>query len=524
MEQTGKVYVVGAGPGDMAYLTLQGYRVLQQAQVLVYDALVDEQLLAAVPAACDRIDVGKRGGRPSPPQEEIDGLLVRLAQAGKRVVRLKGGDPFIFGRTTSEVQALRQAGCEVEVIPGISSALAAPLLAGIPLTDAVLSPGFTVMTAHDLELLDWPILAHTPTLVLLMATRHLPDVLARLVQAGKRPDTPVAVIRRAGHPQQQVWTGTLLTMPQQTKGQSLSPAVVVIGEVVGLRPYLMPSSPSAPSQSPPLHDPMEIAPMAPPAPLAGKTVVVTQSTAQSSQFSEYLRRQGATVLEMPALEIRPPSSWHPLDDAIASLARVDWLILTSANAVTYFLDRLQHQGHDLRALANLKIAVVGKKTAQVLQKRGLHADFIPPDFIADSLAETFPEPVQGLTLLFPRVESGGREVLVHTFSDAGAQVIEVPAYESGCPPEPDPQVISALYQGSVDCLTFASSKTVRHAAQLLEQGLGPNWRPYLSRVCLASIGPKTSETCHQVFGRVDVEAQEYTLEGLTQALVQFFQP
>ncbi|WP_088431753.1 uroporphyrinogen-III C-methyltransferase [Halomicronema hongdechloris] len=518
MKRTGKVYVVGAGPGDMAYLTLRGYTLLRQAQVLVHDALVDERLLAELPSGCDRIDVGKRGGRPSPSQEEIDQLLVQRAQAGKRVVRLKGGDPFIFGRTTSEVQALRQAGCDVEVIPGISSALAAPLLAGIPLTDAVLSHGFAVMTAHDLESLDWPTLAQTQTLVLLMATRRLPEILEQLRQAGKRPETPIAVIRWAGHPQQQVWTGTLLSILQQTKGQSLSPAVVVIGEVVGLRTYLMPSSPTAPLETHCMSKEMET--MTAQAPLAGKTVVVTQSAGQSSQFSGYLRRQGATVLEMPALEIRPPSSWQALDDAIASLATVDWLILTSANAVTYFLDRLQHQGHDLRALAGLKIAVVGKKTAQVLQTRGLHADFTPPDFIADSLADTFPEPVQGLTLLFPRVESGGREVLVRAFSDAGAQVLEVPAYESGCPPEPDPQVIQALQQGAVDCLTFASSKTVRHAAQLLEQGLGPEWPTHLPGVCLASIGPKTSETCYQVFGRVDVEAQEYTLEGLTQALVQ----
>ncbi|HEY9877245.1 MAG TPA: uroporphyrinogen-III synthase [Leptolyngbyaceae cyanobacterium] len=253
-------------------------------------------------------------------------------------------------------------------------------------------------------------------------------------------------------------------------------------------------------------------------PLTGKTILVTRSAGQSSQFTDLLVAQGAQVVEMPALEIREPSSWAALDDAIATLSSFDWLILTSANGVNYFVERLSASGQDVKALTKVKLAVVGKKTASVLAQAGLSPAFIPPDFVADSLVEHFPEPIAGLKVLFPRVESGGREVLVKELSAAGATVVEVPAYESGCPLDPDPQALAALKSGSVDAVTFASSKTVRHFCDLLAQGLGPDWQTALEGIAVASIGPQTSQTCLELLGRVDVEATEYTLEGLTQAI------
>ncbi len=236
----GKVYIVGAGPGNPDYLTVGGQRCLQQAEVLVYDALVSEELLSWLPVGCDRIYVGKRGGQPSPQQAEINQILVDQCQQGHQVVRLKSGDPFIFGRTTAEIQALRAAGCAYELVPGVSSALAGPLLAGIPLTDPVFSPGFAVVTGHDLDALDWEALARIKTLVILMGTRTLAEICQRLLSHGLRPETPIAIIRWASQPQQQVWQGTLLNILQRTKGEALSPSVVVIGEVVGLRPYIQP--------------------------------------------------------------------------------------------------------------------------------------------------------------------------------------------------------------------------------------------------------------------------------------------
>lgn len=234
----GRVYLVGAGPGNPSYMTLRAQDVLQQAQVLVHDALVAEGLFAWLPTQCEIIDVGKRGGCPSPAQADIDQLLVERCRRGQQVVRLKSGDPFIFGRTASEIQALKQAGCPYEVVPGISSALAAPLLAAIPLTDPVLSLGFAVVTVHEPDALDWSALALMPTLVMLMAGRNLGQACDRLMRHGKRPETPVAVIRWASQPQQQIWEGSLLSIERITKGEKLSPSVIVVGEVVGLRRYL----------------------------------------------------------------------------------------------------------------------------------------------------------------------------------------------------------------------------------------------------------------------------------------------
>jgi uroporphyrinogen-III synthase len=267
-------------------------------------------------------------------------------------------------------------------------------------------------------------------------------------------------------------------------------------------------------------------------PLTQQTILVTRSAGQSSQFTVLLQQQGATVLEMPTLEITPPSSWEPLDQAIATIHSFDWLILTSANGVDYFFDRFAQLGHDLEELAALKIAVVGKKTAASLQQRGRQPDYIPPNFVADSLVEWFPEADRfaQLKLLFPRVETGGRDVLVKEFSAKGATVVEVPAYESGCAKTVPPEVLAALKTGAIDIITFASSKTVRCFCQMLSIGaaeekrateLGGTLPIESSLPTIASIGPQTSITCQELFGKVDIEAEDYTLEGLTQAIVKW---
>jgi uroporphyrinogen III methyltransferase/synthase len=536
----GKVYLVGAGPGNVDYLTVRAQQLLAQAEVLVYDALVDAQLLQLVPPSCIKFDVGKRGGRPSTPQAEINKLLVEQCQQGKQVVRLKSGDPFIFGRSTSEIQALIAAGCPFEVVPGISSALAAPLLAGIPLTDSVLSRGFAVVSAHEPTELDWEALARIDTLAILMGGRHLGKIVHQLQRYGRSHSSPVAVIRACGSPQQQVWIGTLADIVKQTAGISLSPAVIVIGEVVRLREYmrspneelkqeLKVSRLNVKGSQENLHPATQK--------LSGKIVLVTRSAGQSSQFTELLQQEGAQVIEMPALVIAPPSSWEELDHAIAHLSNFDWLILTSSNGIDYFFERLLTQGKDGRALAGVKIAVVGKKTAASLKERGLQPDFIPPDFVADSLISHFPEPLEGKKVLFPRVETGGREVLVKQITAKGAKVTEVAAYQSGCPAQMAPEPLEALQKQTVDVITFASSKTVKHFCQLLEtslrgdseqfptplkgQPVGDELFHRLQNICIASIGPQTSITCREMLGRVDVEAEEYTLEGLTQAIVRW---
>lgn len=532
-EQRGKVYIVGAGPGDIGYLTLKAYRLLSSAEVLVYDALVDAELLQCVPSDCLKLNVGKRGGQPSTPQAEINELLVNYCQHRKQVIRLKSGDPFIFGRCTSEIEALKAGGCDFEVIPGISSAIAAPSLAGIPLTDPVMSRCFAVFTAHDPDALDWETLSRLETLVILMGGQHLAEILHRLVRQGRSRLTPIAIIRWAGTPQQQIWTGTLENILEQTSGVSLSPAVIVIGEVVGLRGYLQPEKISLENSSVPDTSHTQtmqtnLALSSSSHPLTGKTIVVTRAAGQSSQFTQVLASFGANVIEMPTLEIGPPSSWEGLDNAIAHISDFHWLILTSTNGVGYFFERLFAQGKDARALSKIKIAVVGEKTAQSLHQHSLQPDFIPPNFVADSLVENFPEELTGKKVLFPRVESGGRELLVQQFTAKGAEVMEVAAYQSCCPKSAPPSAELALESGTVDVITFASSKTVQFFYQLAQKIFSEDSQnnpslvtDALEGVCIASIGPQTSKTCRSIFGRVDVEAEEYTLDGLTQALIKW---
>jgi uroporphyrinogen III methyltransferase / synthase len=491
----GKVYIIGAGPGDRSHLTLRAQQLLTSADSVVYDALVDESLLQLLPERCQQVYVGKRGGQPSISQTEINQILLEQAQIVDQVVRLKSGDPFIFGRTTSEIDTLAAANCEYEIVPGVSAALAAPLLAGIPLTDPVLSYGFAVVSAHAPEALHWDALVQLPTLVILMGTSTLATTVKGLLDHGRSPQTPIAIIRWASMPQQEILVSDLGHIVAAVADRPMSPAVIVIGEVVRLRPFLRSD------RQLPLRD---------------KTVLITRSLQQSGDLQTMLAAQGARTIEMPTLEIVPPSDWSQLDAAIQQLATYQWLILTSANGVQYFCDRLAHWGKDVRALAGVKIAVVGHKTAQFLEKRGLVADFVPPDFVADSLVANFPEPLADRQILFPRVESGGREMLVDSFRSQGAVVTEVAAYQSICPVVADSNALAALQRQEVDIITFASSKTVRHFVELVQDQLS---RRDLERVWIASIGPQTSDTCRELLGRVDIEATEYTMPGLVEAIL-----
>lgn len=501
INKKGKVYLVGAGVGNIAYLTVRAKELLSVAEVLIYDALVGDEILDLVPESCLKLDVGKRGGKVSTPQDKIDRLLVAYCCQGKQVVRLKSGDPLIFGRAMEEIQALEAANCDFELVPGISSVLAAPLLAGIPLTDKHLSSCFAVFTGHQPDSLNWDALADIDTLVILMGTRSLSTIINNLISVGKSPNEAIAIIHNCSQPGQKVFRGTLTDIVKKTEGITLSPAVIIIGEVVANN--FIPST--------------NVTNL----PLTGKTVLVTRAAEQSSKFTTLLQQQGATVLEMPALTITEPSSWHDLDNAIALLASFNWLILTSANGVNYFLSRLKILGKDIRTLAGIKIAVVGKKTAAVLQEYNLQPDFIPPNYVADSLIESFPENLAQQKILFPRVETGGRDILVRELTAEGADLVEVAAYQSRCPKIIEPQIWQALQQKQIDIITFASSKTVRNFVQLVTAKIDKSTdiNILLQGIAIASIGPQTSQTCHDLLHRVDIEATQYTLEGLTEAII-----
>ncbi|HIK26415.1 MAG: uroporphyrinogen-III C-methyltransferase [Thermosynechococcus sp. Uc] len=502
------VYFVGAGLGSTRHLTLEAWTCLQQAEVVLYDALISPSLLELTPRECLRVAVGKRARAEALSQAEINQLLVNYGRQYRRVIRLKSGDPGLFGRLHQELEAVLKADLEAVVIPGVSSALAAPLLAGLCVTAKDVSQSVAILSGHAPETLPWSAIAQMETLIFLMATRSLRSIVEQLLKQGRSPTEGLAILQWVGQPQQQFWLGTLEGYLNTPHFPDMAPAVVVIGAIAQKR-YPLASLPWA------LPDVLSTVPVSM-SRLHGKTILVTRAASQASSFCEQLKAAGASVLEMPTLEIVPPSSWQPLDQALAQLDTFDWLVLTSHNAVTFFMERLQHHGKDSRALAGLKIAVVGSKTAQTLSSYGLMADFMPSEFVADALVAEFPQPIAGLRFLFPRVETGGRAVLVEAFTAAAAEVVEVPAYNSRCPQGVDAEVLAALQAGQVDMVTFTSSKTVQHFCQLV----GAKAAELLRNVQIVSIGPQTSQTCRQLLGRVDVEATEYTLEGLVQALLQ----
>jgi uroporphyrinogen III methyltransferase / synthase len=512
----GKVFIVGAGIGDVEFLTVRARDLISVAEVIISDALVDRSLLDLAPVNCDRMIAGKRGGQESIKQTEINQMLVEYCLQGKRVVRLKSGDPWIFGRSLPEILALQAANCEWEVVAGISSAIAAPMLAGIPLTEVEASSCFAVMTGHDLERLPWEAIAQIPTLVILMGTNNLAGLLAKL-QQGKSGNTKIAIVRWCGRADQQVWTGTLTDIQSKLPEGSLSPSVIIIGEVVKSHEQLSPQrSQSLENFEQSVNlDKEKLA-------LQGKTILVTRSAGQASQFTDLLTSQGANVIEMPTLAILPPTSWEMLDQEISNLPSYAWLILTSANAVDSFFGRLREAGKDSRALHSLKVAVVGRKTAEVLANYGISPDLVPTDFVADALVDAFlvgNHVLTGKKMLFPRVESGGREILVEQLQEQGAIVAAIPAYESGCPEEIAPVALAAIQNQSLDAIAFASSKTVKHFCKLLDRvEAQETWQDWISKVKIASIGPQTSKTCYELLGRVDCEALEYTLDGLAEAI------
>jgi uroporphyrinogen III methyltransferase/synthase len=484
------IVLVGAGPGAPEHLTLAAREALQRADVVIYDTLIDPRILALLPPQVETRSVQGLS------QDEINHLLLQHYNNGQRVVRLKSGDPFIFGKATQELQALDTANCMYHVIPGISTITGAATLAGIPLTDRDWGRTIGVFTAHAPENLDWSALARMDTLVGLMGVGHLAHIQTKLLQNGRSPETPVALVHRAGQVGQSVWRGTLAQLTTQA---AQAPSVLIVGAGANY------------------HAQSRL-------PLQGKNILITRAVGSGSELEELLREQGASVVSMPTLVVQPPPDWAPLDQAIGNLQEFNWLILTSGNAVDYFLERLWYHRQDVRALAHLKIAVVGEKTAWHLRQWGLKADLIPSEFVADQLLAEFPQDCQDLRVLFPRVASGGRDVLVQGLQQRGAQVSEVAAYETTCPQEIPKFILDYLRQGYIDVLTFTSSKTVAHCYQLLEQVAPGQWQDWLKSSRLAVIGPQTARTCERYFQRVDMVAKEYTLAGLVQAVIDYWNP
>jgi len=502
----GKVYLVGAGPGDPGLITVKGREVLRRARVVIYDQLASPELLKEAPPEAELIYVGKKAGAHALPQEEINRLLVAKAREALVVVRLKGGDPFVFGRGGEEAEALAAAGVPFEVVPGVTSAVAVPAYAGIPVTHRGLAALVTFVTGHEDPTkgksdIPWEHLAQSPgTLVFLMGVKNLAENCAQLLAGGRSPDTPAALIQEGTLLTQRTVSGTLGDIARRAREAGISPpAILVVGEVAGLRERLKWWETR---------------------PLWGKVAVVTRTRQQAGALSRRLTELGARVLEVPALLILPPEDFGPLDRALAHLADYRWLIFTSANGVEAFFRRLGEQGRDLRAVGHLKLAAIGPATAQALARRGLTADLVPPSFVAEGLAEALlPQLHPGDRVLLPRAAQA-REALPELLRHAGVEVEVVPVYRMVPPPEIPPEARPFLEEARVDILTFASSATVHHFAALVGRD---RFLTLARHAVVAAIGPITAQALGEYGITPQVQPHEYTIPALADALAAYFQ-
>ena len=498
----GTVYLVGAGPGDPGLITVKGLRCLESADVVVYDRLVDERLLDRAPRDVEIVDVGKLPGDRPDRQSSINSLLVDRAKEGKRVVRLKGGDPFVFGRGGEEAAALAKAGIPFEVVPGVTSAIAAPAYAGIPLTHRGYASTFTVLTGSEApdkadSPIAWDKLAQLGgTIVVLMGWDNLETIAATLVREGRSPDTPVALVQWGSETYQRTVVGTLSDVFDRARESGLAPPVVaVIGEVVGLREALR------------WFDNR---------PLFGKRVLVTRSRRQAGALSELLSLEGAEPLEVPTIEVQPLADTAELDEALRRLGRYDWVVFTSANTVEAVFDRLAAAGLDARAFHASKVAAIGSATAASLGGRGITADLVPEKPVSETMAENLGEQIAaGDSVLLPRADIA-RDVLREGLAARGVIVDDVVAYKTVMPEESMQRIRDLLGEG-VDVVTFTSSSTVANLAKSLNGDVAR-----LGGAKVACIGPVTAATAREVGMDVDIVAEMSTVAGLVDSIKAYF--
>lgn len=500
------IYLVGSGPGDPGLLTVKGLRCIQEADAIVYDRLAPEALLEYARPDAERVYVGKKPGDHSMSQEGINAVLVKLGKEGKTVVRLKGGDPYIFGRGGEEALELIEAGLPFEVIPGVTSGVAAPAYAGIPVTHRNVATSVAFITGHEDPTkgrsdVDWRRISNgADTLVLYMGIGRIAEISGQLIAAGRNPETPVACVRWGTKPEQRTVTGTLETIADRVREVNLQPpAIIVVGDVVALR-----------EQGLDWYEKR---------PLFGRRVVVTRARAQAGELSVELEKLGAEVWEFPTIRIQPPQDFGPLDDAIRELDSFDWIVFTSANGVDSFLERLRHFGLDLRSVPrDAKVAAIGPATAERLVEAGLRVDVVPDEYRAEALIEALDNgSLAGSRILIPRAKVA-REILPEVLREAGAEVIVPPAYETVPISEGAEDLAKRLDSGGIDCVTFTASSTVDNFVA----AFGGDTARLLSNSRVACIGPITGDTVRKHGIRVDVEADEYTIPGLIETVVDLF--
>jgi len=504
---SGVVYLVGAGPGDPRLITLRGKECIEKAQVIVYDRLVNPSLLSYASPGAEMIYVGKSPGNHALDQEKINELLAKRARANKIVVRLKGGDPFVFGRGGEEVELLAEEGIPFEIVPGITSAVAVPAYAGIPVTHRDCVSGFSVITGHEEEEKDetaiqWDKLARSKdTLIFLMGVKNLGLIVDQLVSRGKSPHTPVALIRWGTLGRQEVLQGTLEDIILKVKEKNFRPpAVIIVGEVVSLREKMMWWEKK---------------------PFWGRRVIITRPYHLQKSFQEKILELGGEAVSLPTVEIAPPDDYEPLDKALDRVKDFSWIVFTSINGVKFFFERIKALGKDIRELGGVNIAAIGPKTAEAVEERGIKIAFQPEEYRAEAVAQgllEFTSP--GEEILLPRADIA-RPHLAQALQDRGVRVQEAVTYHNRMPRGKMDMDFEEFFTGSKKpVITFSSSSTVRNFFQLVGEEKG---RELVKGSLLASIGPITSETIRSFGLEVDIEASRYTMDGLLEGIIDYLE-
>jgi uroporphyrinogen III methyltransferase / synthase len=498
MPVSGKVYLVGAGPGDPRLITVKGAECLRRADVVLYDALASERLLRLAPAQATRLLVGKRHGRVTVEQEEIERLIVEHARAGRNVVRLKGGDPFIFGRGGEEAEACRAAGVAFEVIPGVTSAIAGPAYAGIPLTHRDYASSVTFVTgqpggAHEVPEADWGALVRSrATIVFLMGALLVEEISARLIAAGLDPRTPAAAIRWASTPRQRTIVTTVGAVAEKMEAERLRPPVVLVfGRVAALAGRIA------------WYESL---------PLFGRRIVITRARQQAEALAERLENYGAETLEYPTIQVADPDDPAAVERAYAAIADYDWLVLTSANGAERFFHGYLAGGRDIRGLHGVRIAAIGPATRGAIERYGVRVAVEPAQYRAEALVEALGA-VAGSRILLARAQHA-REVLPSVLRERGAVVDVLALYRTVLPHEVPP--VDAIL--AADMITFTSASTVDNFLS----AAGASGRSLLRRIAIAAIGPITAGALERVGVAADVVADPYTIDALVDAIVDYF--
>lgn len=500
---SGKVYLVGAGPGDYKLITLKGLECIKKADVVLYDRLINPKLLKYAKSDAEIIYVGKAPKAHTYSQEEISQLILNKALEGNIVTRLKGGDPFVFGRGGEEALLLNENNVEFEIVPGITSAISVPAYAGIPVTHRNISSSFHVITGHEdpakeESSLNYEALGKlSGTLIFLMGIKNIEKICKNLIKNGQPAQKPVAVIRKGTTSEQEVLTGTLENIAEKVKESGLrNPAIILVGEVVNISKALSWINKRA---------------------LFGKKVLVTRTRLQASKLSEKIEELGGEAIEFPTIEITPNDDYTKIDKAIGEIEKYKWIIFTSVNGVKYFFDRMKKLRFDVRMLKEAKLCAIGPATASKLSQMGLIVEYVPEEYKAESIVEVLKDKIEeGDNVLLPRANIA-RKVLEEELIKLGANVDNIDVYKTIIPEHERGDIVNVLKNQKIDIITFTSSSTAKNFVKIL----GKENLNLLDKILIASIGPITAQTTKELGIKVDIEAKEYTIDGLVEAIVNY---